>query len=159
MINRRQFLTGMGAVTLSSLAYTAYRFWPDAGIKNPCLTGLPSNLSEHPLMHKIWDGIDASQVWDSHVHIVGTGDSGSGIWFNPNMESWTHPTLKIQKGFYENGACADPTKTDISAIDRLVNLSREMPDGYKSMLFAFDWFHNPDGRPNKENSIFHIPND
>ncbi|MCL4164749.1 UNVERIFIED_CONTAM: hypothetical protein GTU68_019707, partial [Idotea baltica] len=75
------------------------------------------------------------------------------------MDSWSHPTLKIQKNFYENGACVDKKNTDASAIDRLVNLSAEMPTGYKSLLFAFDWFHHPDGKPNKQNSIFYIPND
>lgn len=157
-MNRRKFLLGLGAMGLSSLAYGGYRLWPDAGLKNPCLTAMPSELTDHPLMEKIWVGIDPSQVWDSHVHIVGTGDSDSGIWFNPNMDSWAHPTLKIQKHFYENGACADSTKIDTSTVERLVNLSAEMPVGYKSMLFAFDWFHNPNGKPNKENSIFHIPN-
>lgn len=158
-MNRRKFLTGLGAAGLSGLTYAGYRLWPDVGIKNPCLTGLPSNLNDHPLIQKIWSDIAPSQVWDSHVHIVGTGDSDNGIWVNPNMDSWAHPTLKIQKNFYENGACADPTKIDVSTIDRLVNLSAEMPTGYKSMLFAFDWFHNPDGKPNKQNSIFYIPND
>lgn len=158
-MNRRNFLLGLGAMGLSGLTYAGYRLWPDAGINNPCLTGLPNSLSDHPLMQVIWADIDPSQVWDSHVHIVGTGDSDSGIWFNPNMDSWAHPTLKLQKNFYENGACADSTNIDVSAIDRLVNLSTEMPVGYKSMLFAFDWFHNPNGKPNKENSIFFIPND
>ena len=157
-MNRRQFLQSLGAVGLSGLSYVGYRLWPDAGINNPCLTDLPSSLNDHPLMRQIWSGIDPNQVWDSHVHIVGTGDSDSGIWFNPNMDSWAHLTLKIQKNFYENGACADPTKIDVSAIERLIHLSSEMPLGYKSMLFAFDWFHNPDGKPNKENSIFYIPN-
>jgi len=157
-MSRRQFLQSLGAVGLSGLSYAGYRLWPDAGINNPYLTGLPSSLNDHPLMRQIWSGIDPYQVWDSHVHIVGTGDSNSGIWFNPNMDSWAHPALKIQKNFYENGACADPIKIDVSAIERLIHLSSEMPLGYKSILFAFDWFHNPDGKPNKENSIFYIPN-
>lgn len=157
-MNRRQFLTGFGALGLSGLTYTGYKLWPDAGINNPCISGLPNSLKNHPLMQQIWDGIDPKQVWDSHVHIVGTGDSDSGIWFNPNMDSWLHPILKVQKQFYENGACADTTNIDHSTIQRMLTLSKEMPAGYKSMLFAFDWFHNEDGKPNKENSIFYIPN-
>ncbi len=158
-MNRRQFLLGTSALALSGAAYAGYKFWPDAGIKNPCLTGMPPHLQEHPLMQQIWGGIDPNQVWDSHVHMVGTGDSDSGIWFNPNMDSWSHPTLKIQKKFYENGACSNPENIDDSSVDRILNLSKEMPTGYKSILFAFDWFHDEDGKPNKENSIFYIPND
>jgi mannonate dehydratase len=156
-MNRRKFL--LSALSLSGLTYVGLRYWPDAGIKNPCLTGLPTHLQKHPLMHQIWNGIDPSQVWDSHVHMVGTGDSGSNIWVNPNMDSWLHPILKAQKNFYENGACANDTAIDVSTVTRMLNLSKEMPTGYKSMLFAFDWFHNEDGKPNKENSIFYIPNE
>jgi uncharacterized protein len=157
-MNRRKFLLGLGALGLGSFTYAGYKFWPDAAIGNPCLADLANALKTHPLMHQIWDGIDPNQVWDSHVHIVGTGDSDSGVWFNPNMDSWTHPILKIQKKFYENGACSDPTNIDYSSMSRMVSLSKAMPTGYKSMLFAFDWFHNEDGKPNKTNSIFHIPN-
>lgn len=156
-MNRRRFLKMASMAGLSALTYTAYRFWPDTGILNPCVTGLPDQLNAHPLMEKIWANIDPSLVWDSHVHIVGTGDSNTGIWFNPNMDSWTHPILKTQKAFYENGACADNTRIDISSVERMLSLSTEMPAGYKSMLFAFDWFHDEQGKPVKEKSIFHIP--
>ncbi len=158
-MNRRQFLLGAAALSVPGIAYTGYQHWPDAGLQNPCLTGLPTDLKNHPLMHKVWAGIDAKQVWDSHVHIVGTGDSNSGIWFNPNMDSWLHPSLKIQKDFYENGACVDANNIDNSTVSRMLDLSKEMPIGYKSMLFAFDWFHDENGKPSKENAIFYIPND
>ncbi|PCI55862.1 MAG: amidohydrolase [Methylophilaceae bacterium] len=157
-MHRRKFLSSLGALGLGGMAYASYKFWPDAGFSNPCLAGMPDNLQNYPLMQQIWNGIDPAQVWDSHVHIVGTGDSGSGIWFNPNMDSWLHPVLKIQKQFYENGACADAANIDVSSITRMLNLAKEMPAGYKSLLFAFDWFHNENGKPNKENSIFYIPN-
>ncbi len=158
-MDRRRFLLGLTAAGLSALTYAGHKFWPDTGINNLCLSGLPDGLKNHPLMLQIWEGIDPSQVWDSHVHIVGTGDSDSGIWFNPNMDSWRHPVLKVQKIFYENGTCADPSDIDHSSINRLLALSQEMPSGYKSMLFAFDWFHHENGTPNKANSIFYIPND
>lgn len=156
-MNRRRFLKVASLAGLSALTYATYRFWPDTGILNPCETGLPNELKTHPLMEKVWADIDPNLVWDSHVHIVGTGDSDSGIWFNPNMDSWTHPILKTQKAFYENGACADKTRIDISSIERMLSLTKEMPTGYKSMLFAFDWFHDEQGNPVKEKSIFHIP--
>lgn len=158
-MNRRQFLLSLAAIGLAGSSYAGYRLLPDAGIKNPCLKGLPSNLSNHALMQTVWADINPEQVWDSHVHIVGTGDGASDIWFNPNMDSWAHPSLKIQKFFYENGACADLTKVDLSTMERLIHLSAEMPTGYKSMLFAFDWFHLPNGKPSKQNSIFYIPNE
>lgn len=166
-MNRRQFnkslVGGAALLATSSLSYAGVKLWPEAGLSNPCLTGLPDTLKNHPLMAQIWEGIDAQQVWDSHVHIVGVGDSDLAgkqerVWFNPNMDSYWHPILKIQKNFYMNGGCVATQRVDDSYVERLVQISREMPAGYKSMLFAFDWYHDEQGRPNKEHSIFHVPN-
>lgn len=158
-MHRRQFLIGLGALGASSVAFAGFKFWPDSGFTNPCLSGLPAELTSDPLMTKIWAGIDPAQVWDSHVHIVGTGDSAdSGIYFNPQMDSLWHPILKVQKSFYMNGTCASPDAVDTSSIERLVQINAEMPAGFKSMLFAFDWFHDENGNIVKDQSIFHIPN-
>lgn len=158
-MNRRQFLFSAAAIGLSTSAYAGFRLWPESGFKNPCLSGMPEALKDHPLMTQIWAGIDATQVWDCHAHIVGAGNSGSGAWFNPNMESWMHPILKVQKNFYMNGGCIVEGDEDASFVKRMATLASEMPTGYKSMLFAFDWVHNAQGVAQKEHSIFHIPNE
>lgn len=163
-MNRRQFLFGLGVVGASGLAYASYKFWPEQGLINPCLSGLPVEILENPLMQQIWQDIDASQVWDSHVHLVGTGDSqsskeNSGVWSNPNMDSYWHPILKVQKKFYLNGSCAADNNIDQSAVQRMARLSAEMPTGFKMMLFAFDWFHDMKGKPDQARSIFHISNE
>jgi predicted TIM-barrel fold metal-dependent hydrolase len=165
-MNRRQFnkslLGGAALLATSSLGYAGVKFWPETGLSNPCLTGLPEALRNHPLMTQIWEGIDAQQVWDSHVHIVGVGDAEIAdeqkrVWFNPNMESYWHPILKVQKNFYMNGGCVNAERVDDSYVERLIQISKEMPIGYKSMLFAFDWYHDAQGRPDKTHSIFHVP--
>lgn len=158
-MNRRRFLLGLGAIGATGIAHAAYQHWPDAGISNPCLSGLPADIQQHPLMRTIWQDIDATQVWDSHVHLVGTGDSDSGIWFNPQMDSLRHPILKLQKHFYMNGACADSEAIDTSVVTRMVGLHQDMPAGVKSMLFAFDWARDAHGTIQKDHAIFHIPND
>jgi mannonate dehydratase len=158
-MNRRQFLLGASALGVSSIANAGFDFWPDIGFKNPCLANIPSALIQHPFMHQIWSDITPSNVWDSHAHLIGTGDSDSGVWFNPNMDSLMHPTLKLQKYFYMNGACADPESVDTSVVSRMLQLHQGMPIGYKSMLFAFDWFRDAHGNAIKSQSIFHIPND
>ena len=162
-MNRRQFLRGasvsIGALAASSVAIAGSKFWPDAGFSNPCLSGLPDDLKAHPLMQQVWAGIDAAQVWDCHVHLVGTGDAKSGSWFNPNMNSIWHPILKTQKHFYMNGGCTTESNIDNSYVARLAQITSEMPAGFKSMLFAFDWFRDAQGRPIKAQSIFHVPNE
>lgn len=132
----------------------------ESGHKNPNLVGLPEHLTQHPLMLQVWQGVDATQVWDCHAHIIGSGDNGtSGAWATPKMDTWRHPILKIQKWFHLNGAGLEPKNEDNSFVTRLVHLSSEMPTGYKTMLFAFEWAHDEAGKPTKEKSIFHIPND
>ena len=167
-MNRRQFLRGasvsIGALAASSVAIAGSKFWPDAGFNNPCLSGLPDDLKAHPLMQQVWAGIDVAQVWDCHVHLVGTGDSKQqdskfSPWFNPNMNSAWHPVLKTQKHFYMNGGCTTASNIDHSYVARLIEISAEMPVGFKSMLFAFDWFRDAQGKPIKEQSIFHISNE
>lgn len=158
-MNRRQFLLGLGAASASTLLYGGVRFWPENGFKNPCLVGLPTALQNHPLMKEVWADIQAEQVWDCHAHVVGAGDDNSGAWFTPNMESWQHPILKTQKHFYMNGACLTNGDEDTTYVQRMTQLASEMPAGYKSMLFAFDWVHDEQGKPNQAQSIFHIPNE
>ena len=160
-MNRRQFLLGLGAIGASSLAYGGYKFWPEQGLKNPCLSGLPNTIKNHELMQQIWQGLDATKVWDSHVHLVGTGDSArhidSAVWVNPAMDSYMHPILKVQKYFYMNGSCATGEDVDKSVLQRKLDMVQEMPAGFKLMLFAFDWFHDGEGMPVPDQSIFHIP--
>ncbi len=167
-MNRRQFLLGasvsIGTLAVSSIAIAGSKFWPDAGFTNPCLGGLPDDLKTHPLMQEIWAGIHSAQVWDCHVHLVGTGDSHPqesklNPWFNPNMNSIWHPILKTQKHFYMNGGCTTQGNIDNSYAARLAQITSEMPASFKSMLFAFDWFRDAKGRPIKEQSIFYVPNE
>ncbi|MDP1659946.1 MAG: amidohydrolase family protein [Methylotenera sp.] len=158
-MNRRQFLLSTAAMGLSTSTYAGIRFWPESGFNNPCLSGLPDDLKNHPLMTQIWAGIDTNQMWDCHAHIIGAGDSGGGAWFNPNMENWMHPILKVQKNFYMNGGCISKDDEDASFVARMVQLASEMPTGYKTMLFAFDWLSDGQGVADKNNAIFHIPNE
>jgi uncharacterized protein len=166
-MNRRQFLIGSAALGLSATAFAGIRYWPEQGFTNPCLSGLPTDILNNPLMTQIWAGIDATQVWDCHVHLVGTGDSDraidSAVWVNPQMDSYAHPILKVQKYFYMNGSCATEKNVgkskgiDISVVQRKLDMVQEMPAGFKLMLFAFDWYHDENGKPVQEKSIFHIP--
>lgn len=156
-MNRRQFLQGLSAIGISGLTYTGIGYWPESGLSNPCLAGLPDELKHHPSMQQVWQGLDPYKIWDCHAHVIGAGNSGSGAWFNPDMDSWLSPILKVQKQFYMNGGCITDSHEDSSFVERIIHLAGEMPTGYKTMLFAFDWVHDTQGRPNKTHSIFHIP--
>jgi uncharacterized protein len=154
-VNRRQALRlGAGALTAAAAAA-----WARPRVWNPCLAVLPPALANHSLIREAWAGIDASQVWDSHVHIAGTGDSDSGIVVGPQLSSLLHPVQYVQRLFYMNAGCAHDAagRVDASYVERMRNLMDGFPVGAKLLLLAFDWFHDDDGRPLPDRSAFFVP--
>jgi len=134
-------------------AGAAWRFWPEDGILNPCLNErLPRALLDHPLLQS------PARFWDCHVHLIGTGDGGSGVWINPQMQSLAHPIQWLQREFYLNGSCTvDDGRSDQHYIERLVRLNDQFPKGAKLMLLAFDYFHDEAGERQPESSAFYTP--
>ena len=55
---------------------------------NPCLRPLPQRLARHELVAAAFDGLDTSDLWDVHAHLLGNGDSGSGCSIHPAMTQW-----------------------------------------------------------------------
>lgn len=159
-LGRRQFIRMLGVAGISAIGLGGYKYWPDQGFRNACLPDLPISITQHPLMQTLWSGLDMRQVWDTHVHLVGRGDDNDGTWFNPDMDSIGHPLLKLQKSFYMNAACvSDSTdQLDASYVNQMLKLLASMPTGFKTMLFAFDLFHDAAGKPDKMRSMFYIPN-
>lgn len=159
-MNRRQFLKAVPLLGIGASGVAAARFWPEQGLFHECLARLPVSISRHPLMQAVWEGIAPDQVWDCHAHLVGSGDSGGGAWFNPEMDSLWHPVLRLQKLFYMNAGCVHeaPGRMDASYVERLHNLIDGMQPGFKVMLLAFDWRYDENGQQDRANSIFHIPN-
>jgi uncharacterized protein len=158
-LKRRSFLAwgAAGALGIGSLA--AWRYWPEQGLWNPCLAPLPRRLATHELVQAAWSGIDAAQVWDAHAHLVGTGDSDSGIFVNPAMLSLASPAQYARRLFFLNAGCAHDAKegVDRAYVERLHNLLDGMP-GTKLMLLAFDRTHDERGEADLEHTAFYVPN-
>lgn len=148
----------MGA---SFVGAACFRYWPDEGLWNSCVPDrLPDVLLQHDVVAAAWEGLDAARVWDAHVHLIGTGDGGSGIWVNPNMRSLWHPMQFAQFQFYLNASCATlETSVDAGYVDRLVRLQRDFRRGARAMLLAFDYRVDEQGRELKKSSPFHVPNE
>jgi mannonate dehydratase len=124
----------------------AYGAWPEQGIVNPCRGALPPRLADHEIVQAAWSGIDAGNVWDCHAHLAGTGDSGSGIWVNPETQSVLHPLQYAQRLFYLNAGCASdkPGRIDHSYVERMHDLIDGMKPGFKLLLLAFDYSYRED---------------
>ena len=102
-MNRRDFLKAAGLIPLG---VTGCQYLPVEGFYNPCHQNqLPKHLREHDLVLESWQGIDTSQVWDVHTHLIGIGDSQPGLWVNPRMKSIFNLIQYIQYKFYMDGSC------------------------------------------------------
>jgi mannonate dehydratase len=157
-LNRRSFLRASGA-TLAGGALASWYFWPEQGLWNPCLARLPRRLADHDLVRAAWQGIAAARVWDSHAHLVGTGDSGSGIVVNPATDSLLSPGQYARRLFFLNAGCAHEAQgnVDRSYVERMRNLLDGMPEGVKLVLYAFERAHDERGAPDWEHSTFYVP--
>ena len=158
-LKRRAFLAA-GAAAAGVAGLAGWRFWPEQGFWNPCRAALPRHLAEHELVRAAWDGLEAAQVWDVHAHLVGTGDSGSGIEVNPRMDSLLNPGEYARKLFFLNAGCAHeaPGNVDRAYIERLHNLIDGMAPGSKLMLLAFDRSYDERGAPLPQSSAMYVPN-
>ena len=156
-MKRRTFMLGLAGA--GATAWAGSRWWPDGEWRNPCLPGLPDALASHPLVRAAWDGLDPRQVWDMHVHVAGTGDSGSGMRVNPAMDSLAHPILYTQKRVFMDAACASgDSGVDAAYLDRLLQLTSAFPPGVKFMLYAMEQFHDGDGHAHDAHTGIHVPN-
>lgn len=91
-MKRRVVFGTLGVGGLAVVGWPAWKHWPDQGIWNPCLASpLPPRLAKHELMQAAWENLDAAQLWDSHVHLVGVGDSERSIYVNPANYSLLQP--------------------------------------------------------------------
>ncbi len=157
-MNRRRFLGAAGATGAAGLL-GGCDFSLTQGLLNACHADMPQHLRTHALVAAAWHGLDPRNVWDVHCHLLGTGDSGSGIWINPTLERIWQPAQYLQRLFYMNASCAhqSPGRVDASVVDRLLNQSEAMAPGFRTLLLAFDWARDEAGAPLRERSTFHVP--
>ncbi|HET7525695.1 MAG TPA: hypothetical protein VFK10_07115 [Burkholderiaceae bacterium] len=113
----------------------------------------------HELLHATFDGIDATQLWDVHTHLLGTGDAGSGCWVHPDLDSWRHPMEALRKRVILHGAgvARGSRRVDRDYVSRLAALAADFPAGARWLLFAFDHAHDDQGRSEPARTTFHVP--
>jgi len=130
------------------------------GLRNPCLPSLPADLANHDIVQRAFEGIDASQLWDAHAHLLGTGDSGSGCTVNARMHEWWHPGDVVRRKAILNAACvaSDAVSVDGAYLQRLKALADDFPEGARWLLFAFDHAHDDSGQRRTDWTTFHVPN-
>lgn len=154
------------AAIFSALGLTAgavgWAIWPREGMWNPCLRSpMPDRLARHEIVEAAWAGLNATKVWDSHVHLAGWGGGKSRIWVNPLMQSVFHPFEFVHAQFYANASCATYKNAEATDtyVERLYALQQRRPVGAKLLLLAMDHFYDDLGQRVPERTVFYVPND
>ena len=148
-------------IAAAAAGVAAWRYWPEQGFWNPCHAQLPRRLARHELVQRAWHGVDAAECWDSHAHLIGTGDSGGGIYVNPSNESLLNPGQYARRLFFLNAGCVHDAlgSVDLAYVDRMRNLIDGMRPGTKLVLYAFERAYDERGEIDIAHTVFHIPND
>ncbi len=154
LFTRRQLvLLASGAALFGGVRYGHRRVARAAGPSGPLSEGAKA------LIARAWEGLDPRRVLDVHVHVLGTGDGGSGCFVSPRMTSLTSPIEYLKFSLYEQASgVTDSDQCDVQYLDRLVGLMKTQTPHGRALLFAFDKFHDADGKPVKENTEFFTPN-
>jgi len=106
-----------------------------------------------------WEGLDPAKVWDAHAHLVGSGDSGSGVEVNPDMNSLLNPGQYARRLFFLNAGCVHEAEgsVDLAYVERMHNLVDGLRPGVKLLLLAFERTYGEDGRAIADRTGFHVP--
>ncbi len=157
-MSRRHLLMGCCAALGAGL-FTGLGLQAAGSLRNPCRGVLPRDLAQHKVVLAALQGLDMSCVVDTHAHLLGTGDAGSGCSVHPSMQQWWHPGEALRRRGILNAACvpADAPSIDRAYVQRLVSLAVDFPAGARWWLFAFEQAHDSHGRPDPARSTFHVP--
>ena len=131
-----------------------------AALRNPCRGALPQALATHPLLIAAFEGMDVTRLVDTHAHLLGNGDSGSGCSVHPSMHQCWRPTEVLRRRAILNAACvpSDASSIDRAYLQRLQDLAAGFPAGARWWLYAFEQAHDDAGRADPEHTTFHVPN-
>lgn len=112
------------------------------------------------LIEKAYDGIDPSRLMDFHTHILGLGNTGSGIWINPAMQTRTNPLRYFRFQVFKNASgIIHDDKADQEYMARLLNLIENLPVKGRYMILGFDKHYGQDKKEDLDKTEFYIPND
>jgi mannonate dehydratase len=112
-------------------------------------------------VERCFEGIDRTLAWDSHAHLVGLGQGGTGCEINAELRStFRHPLKNFAFAVYMAAAgIDDETRADGAYLDRLLALHRLANPQGKLLLLAFDRYVDAEGAEVPSRSEMHTPNE
>ncbi len=96
---------------------------------------------------------------DNHVHIIGLGNSGSGIEIHADMRSVIHPFKLTRFNYFMDAAgVTDLTQADEQYIDQLISQMVTIPVHFQVRGLALDRHYREDGTVDPGETEIYIPN-
>ncbi|MFP5240044.1 MAG: amidohydrolase family protein [Acidobacteriota bacterium] len=118
----------------------------------------PLSPGARALVDRAFADLGGRRPLDSHVHILGLGTGGSGIYANPSLRRWKHPLSRLKADVVlAASGVTDPARADQQYVERLLALAREFPVAPRLAVLAYDCRYNPDGERDLERTEFSIP--
>ena len=109
------------------------------------------------LVERSLSDIDPDKMIDYHVHMLGTGTSGSGIYLGPPLTSSLQG--KAMAALYSSGGgIKNDGNGDEEYVARLRELLKHSPLSGPSHILAYDETYHTDGRLFRDETMFYIPN-
>ena len=102
----------------------------------------------------------ADTLVDHHVHILGLGNTPSGIEVHPDTRSYLHPfKLTRFKYFMDAGSVTDEAFADEQYLEYLLAQIEKTPGEFRFNGLALDRFYKENGDPDPENYEIYVPNE
>jgi len=107
-------------------------------------------------VRRMFEGLDRRRVWDSHLHVLGDGKSGTGCWVNPRF--YSYPGRFLYDMYLGSGGVPDTPDAEQRYVDLFVKLHTLMNDDGRVLALAFDYAVREDGTVDESVSEFYTPN-
>jgi hypothetical protein len=137
-----------------------------------------TETTQRLLKERVFHDMDPQDIVDYHCHLVGRGDSGSGCYMHPSLESWWNPFRRFKSYVFLTAAQVtdiDGTTGDMQYISRIIRLisnfvhpscinqSSSLTNGRlhgKYCMLPFDMYVDPTTKNEELNrTTFYVPNE
>ncbi len=157
-MRRRHLMLGCCGALAAGL-FTSLAAQAAGPMRNPCRGPWSASGAGQALVEQAFDGVDAARLVDTHAHLLGTGDAGSGCTIHPSMHQWWRPVEVLRRRAILDASCVAPDAPSIDRayVERLQVLAADFPAGARWWLFAFEQAHDDTGQPRQDWTTFHVP--
>ncbi|WP_243438202.1 amidohydrolase family protein [Fundidesulfovibrio soli] len=126
--------------------------------ESPARSAKPLSPGAQALVDRAFADLDGRRPLDCHVHILGLGTGGTGVYASPALRSWLRPWSRLKADMVLSASgVKDPALADQQYVARLLALARDFPVEPRLAVLAFDCRYTPGGERDFARTEFRIP--